>query len=148
MMGVTNVKIKKRSFILIVAAFSLMIIAFLFFNFYRTNIDVFRQFLSFSVTINNQSDYDIVSLETGTVEGPSGEIKASKDYYSKTIKSGEKVKIKPKLSLTGEGGIYLKYNDSRGETISKAVCSYTESLSGYSEVTINNDKVTIEENCR
>lgn len=92
-------KIKKRSFILIVAAFSLMIIAFLIFNFYRTNIDFFRQFLSFSVTINNQSDYDIVSVETGTVEGSSGEIKASKDYYSKTIKSGEKVKIKPKLSF-------------------------------------------------
>jgi len=110
-----------------------------------------RQFQSFSLTINNQSDYDIVSVEAGTLKtAPSGKGTVegdSKDSRSKVIKSGEVVKFKPRLSLTGEGGIYFQYTDSRGQTVKKGVCGYTESLSGYSNVTIKNDQVVVEGKC-
>lgn len=140
----------KKKFIIIFTSASLVCFL-LVFALIRSNIDFIRQFQSFTVTIHNESDYDIVSIETGTIESNStdtGIIEgSSKDVSSKTIKSGDKLKIKPKLSLRGEGGIYLKYTDSRGETVKKGVCSYTESLSGYSTVTIKNEKTTVEEKC-
>jgi hypothetical protein len=95
-------KIKKRSIILLVASFSLMILVFLGFNWLRNITD---QFKSFSVTIKNKSDYDIVSIETGIING------ASNDIHTEKIKSGETSKINPILSLKGEGAIYIKYTD-------------------------------------
>lgn len=95
-----------------------------------------KQFRSFNVTIDNQSDYDLTSVETG-----------SKDEFDKEIKSGDVVKITPNLSISGEGRVYLKYSDSRGETSNEMICSYTETLSGYSNVIITNENVKIDEKC-
>jgi hypothetical protein len=96
---------------------------------------------SFSVTVDNQSDYDILSIETGLLRTD------SKDMFKKSIKSGQKIKIKPKLSLRGEGAIYMTYINSRGESITETVCGYTEYLSGYSEVTISNERITVVQQC-
>ncbi|CAG5092896.1 Uncharacterized protein TXXE_19030 [Thermobacillus xylanilyticus] len=56
--------------------------------------------------------------------------------------------IKPQLTVHREGGIYLKFTDSGGKEVNKTVCSYTESASGYSIVTIMNDQIKVEEKCR
>jgi hypothetical protein len=105
------------------------------------------QFQSFRVTVDNQSDFDLSLLETGVVT--SAAAGASTDELGKTLKSSKTMKIKPRLSLSGEGGIYLKYIDPREpETVQTVgVCSYTETLSGYSKVTVTNDKVTVDEKC-
>jgi hypothetical protein len=105
------------------------------------------QFQSFRVTVDNQSDFELNVIETGVVTNAAAG--ASIDKLEKILKSGRKIKIKPRLSLTGEGGIYLKYTDSRepDTPLTIGVCSYTETLSGYSKVTITNDKVTVDENC-
>ncbi|GGG03904.1 hypothetical protein [Paenibacillus abyssi] len=134
-------KIKKRFFILFLVSFSLtvfIILVWIGFNWLK---NITEPFQSFSVTINNNSDYNIESVEVGIIKG------TSKDIYTEPIKSGETVKIKPKLSLNGEGAIYIKYIDSRGGTREKTVCGYTEYLSGYSKVTISNVKATVEEKC-
>jgi hypothetical protein len=113
--------------------------------------ELFRQFQSYSLTIDNQSDFDIVSVETGILTSDSsGKTmeSGSKHTYAKAIKSGQEQTIKPKLGIAGEGGIYMKFKDSRGESRQQAICSYTEYVSGYSTVTINNDDVLVEENCR
>lgn len=128
-------KIKKRYLLLVVSFLLLTLFAF---SWFRNITDSFKDF---SVTIRNKSDYDIVSVEIGMIKG------TSKDIYTKKINSGKTIKIKPELSLTGEGAIYMKYTDSSGDTIEKTVCGYTESLSGNSKVTIKNDKVTVEQNC-
>ncbi|MEK4326687.1 hypothetical protein MKZ24_11855 [Paenibacillus sp. FSL R7-0297] len=105
------------------------------------------QFQSFRVTVNNESDFDLSILETGVVTGAAAG--ASTDELGKTLSSGKTIKIRPRLSLSGEGGIYLKYTDPRAPDVLQTigVCSYTESLSGYSKVTITNNKVTVKENC-
>lgn len=110
----------------------------------RNNLDFINQFRSFTVTIDNQSDYDIVTVETGVITSDSLE---SKDLDDSGIQSGKKLKVTPNLKLTGVGRIYIKYTDSRGEVTNKSICSYTESLSGYSNVIIQNDNVKIEEHC-
>ncbi|WP_433746022.1 hypothetical protein [Paenibacillus amylolyticus] len=109
-----------------------------------------NQFSSFTVTIDNQSDFNLSSVETGVlVSGAQGGTveSGSKDTLGTEIKSGEVVKIHPSLSLSGEGGIYLKFTDSRGETTNKMICSYTESLSGYSNVIVSNNNVSVKEKC-
>ncbi|OKP89665.1 hypothetical protein A3842_04045 [Paenibacillus sp. P3E] len=114
------------------------------------NFEFLNQFKSFAVTIDNQSENDIISVETGVlVSNSAGDIveSDSKDTFDKIIKSGEETRIRPNLQLSGEGGIYLKYTDSRKETFKKTICSYTESLSGYSKVIITNDNVTVDEKC-
>lgn len=131
---------KIKRYVLLAAFF--LLITLIAFCWLRNLTDNFIYFEDYSITIRNKSDYDIVSVEIGIIKG------TSKDIYTKKIISGEKIKIKPELSLTGEGAIYMKYTDSRGDTIEKTVCGYTESLSGNSKVTISNDKVTVEENCR
>lgn len=136
--------------------FSLVILSIMFILFISgflvmksSILDFVNQFRSFSVTIDNQSDYDLTSVETGVlVSGPNGEAveSDSKETLDQTIESGEKLKIRPILSLSGEGGIYLRYN-SEGKETKKTICSYTESLSGYSKVIITNSNVTVEEKC-
>lgn len=105
------------------------------------------QLQSFQVRVDNQSDFELSILETGVVTSAAAE--ASVDEVGKILKSGKTIKIKPRLTLSGEGGIYLKYSDPREPDVSRTVgvCSYTETLSGYSKVIITNDKVTIEQNC-
>ncbi|MDQ0060346.1 hypothetical protein [Paenibacillus harenae] len=107
----------------------------------KSNSGLIRQFLPFAVTVSNQTSDDIIVIEAGIVNGD------SKQQFEQTIRNGEKIIFKPKLSLAGEGGIYIKYKNAGGETKEQGVCSYTESLSGYSKVTIKPDKVTVEENC-
>lgn len=118
---------------------------------FRANSEFFSQFQPFSVTVINESDYDIVSVETGILKSaPTGQgvvESGSRHVSNKTIKSGKTAKIKPDLSLRGEGGIYLKYTNANGETVQKGVCSYTEYVSGYSKVTIRNDGASVEEKC-
>ncbi|MBW7455977.1 hypothetical protein ACFOLF_31685 [Paenibacillus sepulcri] len=130
---------KKRPILLLISAFSFILLVILGFNWLQDNI--LYQFQSFSVTIHNKSDYEIVSVETGIIKG------TSKDIHTKKIKSGETMKIKPKLTLSGEGAIYITYIDSRGVTSKETVCGYTEYLAGNSKVTISNDKVNIIGKC-
>ena len=118
---------------------------------WKTNDEIFRPFRSFSVTVVNASDYDLLSVETGIMssDASGNTVKSgAKHTYEKPIKAGHEKVISPKLSLTGEGGIYLKYTDSRGETVQKTVCSYTEYATGYSTITIQNDRVDVKEDCR
>lgn len=110
---------------------------------------------NFSVTIVNESDHDIVSVETGIlVTGFSGGIveSGSKDTYTRTIQSGKSATIKPKLSLRvdgslREGGIYMRFEDSSGAKAEKMICSYTEYLAGHSKVTVTNDDIVVEQDC-
>lgn len=115
-------------------------------------LNLIQQFRSFTVTVDNQSDYDLLSVETGVLASDStGQVveSGSKEKYEQGIPGGKKVKISPELSLSGEGGIYLKYTDSRDGAPPRriGICSYTESLSGSSRVIITNDGVDVEENC-
>ncbi|SDM34177.1 hypothetical protein SAMN05428961_11470 [Paenibacillus sp. OK060] len=145
-------KIKRRSLwilvlsILIVVGLVLVIKATV-----QSNVFEFlKQFRSFNVTIDNQSDYDLTSVETGVlITGPNGGVveSGSRDGFDKEIKSGDVVKITPNLSISGEGGVYLKYSDSSGKTSNKMICSYTETLSGYSNVIITNENVQVDEKC-
>lgn len=59
------------------------------------------QFQSFRVTVNNESDFDLSILETGVVTGAGAG--ASTDELGKTLSSGKTIKIRPRLSLSGEG---------------------------------------------
>ncbi len=120
---------------------ALLIVLLIFFYQWVKNIAEIYPIGRFSVTISNKSDYDLVSVETGIVSG------VSKDLYDKIINAGSKAKIKPELRLTGEGAIYLKYTDSRGDSKDAVVCGYTESLSGRSMVTVYNDRVDVKQNC-
>lgn len=104
-------------------------------------LEFFKPFKRFTVTVDNQSDYEVMSIETGIIQ------RESKDLYANTIKSGQKKKIKPDLKHSGEGAIYLKFTDSRGQTKEETVCSYTEYLSGYSTITIYNDRTAVVEKC-
>lgn len=118
---------------------------------YKDNRSLFDQFRSFSVTIDNRSDFELSVFEVGTYKSAesegnvaAGESKAAVD---KTIRSGDRLTVKPKLSIVGEGGIYLKMTDANGDPVTHGVCSYTESLSGKSKVTVTNEGVKIEQNC-
>lgn len=102
-------------------------------------LEFLKPFKRFTVTVDNQSDYEVMSIETGIIQ------RESKDLYANTIKSGQKKKIKPDLKHSGEGA--MKFTDSRGQTKEETVCSYTEYLSGYSTITIYNDRTTVVEKC-
>ncbi|MEK3736642.1 MULTISPECIES: hypothetical protein [Paenibacillus] len=98
-------------------------------------------FKSFSVIVDNQSDVDISSIEVGLIRAD------SKKSYTSPIKAGQKKKFKPKLSLNGEGAIYLRYTNSNGQSKEQTVCGYTEYLSGHSKVTITNESTTVVQQC-
>ncbi|WNS43572.1 hypothetical protein [Paenibacillus sp. MMS20-IR301] len=110
------------------------------------------QFRSFRVTVHNQSDYKLNITAAGVTTSASalaGAEAAAKDELGHTLSSGRTLTIKPELSLSGEGSIYLHYTDPRepDEVKTIGVCSYTEYLSGSSTVTISNDGIEVEENC-
>ncbi|WP_338553663.1 hypothetical protein [Paenibacillus sp. KS-LC4] len=121
------------------------------FTLIQSNRDLLSQFQSYSVTIDNQSSYDVVSLELGVLTGADTyeSVKMENKHISNdVIKSGEKKKIKPNLSLGGkEGGVYIGYVNSEGAVLKKGICSYAESLTGYSEVTITDKGTEVIENC-
>lgn len=77
------------------------------------------QLQSFQVRVDNQSDFELRILETGVVTSSAAE--ASVDEVGKILKSEKTVKIKPQLTLSGEGGIYLKYSDSREPDVPKTI---------------------------
>jgi hypothetical protein len=111
---------------------------------------VLRQFQDFSLTVVNRSDHDILSVEIGILQsGANGGIVEgdSRHLYTRAIKSGQKAKIRPGLTIRGEGGIYMRYTDSTGAEKLAMACSYTEHASGYSIATVTNDGVDVEEAC-
>lgn len=115
-------------------------------------LELVAQFRSFRVTVDNQSDFDLKLLEAGVVTSGSireGRASGSRDELGTTVPKGRALTVRPSLSISGEGGIYLRYTDPREPNAPKTigVCSYTESISGYSKVIITNDKVTVEEKC-
>jgi hypothetical protein len=137
--------LKKRSVLITLLVVVIVIVVFYgIIRIYKENIDFFNMFMSFSVTIDNQSDFDIVTIETGLSKGIEG---SSKIIHEDELKSGSKITIRPNLHITGENGVYLEFTDSRGKTTRKSVCSYTESLSGHTNVTVMNDKVDVHEKC-
>ncbi|WP_169082969.1 hypothetical protein [Paenibacillus sp. PL91] len=129
---------KTRNGYILLAAMALLLIIFVF-NWLRTNTDHFNMFMPFAVTLNNDSDYDIVSVKMGIVSSTSAHT------YTKPIKAGDSVRIKPQLQLTGEGAVYLEYTDARGVTRENIACGYTESLTGRAELTIDNDRFVLNE---
>jgi hypothetical protein len=137
--------LKKRSVLITLLVVVIVVVVFYgIIRLYKENIDFFNMFMSFSVTIDNQSDFDILSIETGLARGTEG---STKIIHEDELKSGSKITIRPSLHITGENGVYLEFTDSRGKTTRKSVCSYTESLSGHTDVTVMNDKVDVHENC-
>lgn len=110
------------------------------------NSELFRQFQDFKMTIINKSDHDILSVETGIYQSDGDEGK-SKHHYTNVIASGKKKVIKPRLTIHGEGGIYMQFVDASGREARTSVCSYTESSSGYALVTITNDDIEVEGRC-
>jgi len=149
-------RLNKRTKLLILAACTIIVITILVPVIGKIGNSKFAYELvnylrGYSVVIDNQSDYDIVSIETGietsSTLGESTE-GLTKDTFEQMIKSKETKRITPNLSLSGRvGSVYLKYIDSRGNTTIKTVCSYTESLSGHSKVIITNSNVKVEEKC-
>lgn len=128
----------------------LTVVLGIFVSFDKGKLSFIKQFMGFTVTINNHSDFDIIEIKLGIIAGNSN-VKTFKEdsevVHDKQINSGSSTTLKPKLLLEGEGGIYLKFTNSKGETIKKTICSYTESLSGHSDVTVRNDTVNVTENC-
>jgi len=137
-------KLRKKSIIIIAVV---AILAAGIFLAYQTYENLLRQFQSFTVEIVNQSELDIVKVETGLLSGTPSQPDESKHSFEQPIASGKKAKITPKLKFFGEGSIYMEFTDSSGKTTQKTVCSYTESASGYSTVTITDKQITVEEHC-
>lgn len=140
---------KKILFSIIAGSVVLIILIVAGLNSLKGSSGFFRQFQSFSLTVINQSDYDLISVETGIVQSDAegNTIEGSQHLYSNVIESGQEAVIRPRLTIKGEGGIYMKYTDSTGKEAQKGVCSYTESASGYAIVTITNDNIKVEEKC-
>ncbi|WP_270166401.1 hypothetical protein [Paenibacillus sp. SYP-B4298] len=140
---------KKSLFSIIAGSVVLIFLIIAGLNLLIGSSDFIRQFQSFSLTVINQSDYDLISVETGIVQrDDSGNtVEGSKHLYSNVIESGQEVVIRPRLTINGEGGIYMVYIDSIGKEARKGVCSYTESASGYAIATITNDNIKVEEKC-
>ncbi|MFD5020171.1 hypothetical protein ACFWMP_14815 [Paenibacillus sp. NPDC058367] len=128
----------KRRFFIGIAIFSLgIVIAFGI----GTISNILTPFKNFLLTVDNQSDDEISSIEIGLIHMD------SKELFTDPIKKGETKKFKPTLSLSGEGSIYLKYTNAKGQSTQETVCGYTEYLSGYSTVTITNEGTTIVQQC-
>lgn len=128
----------KRRFFIGISIFSMGIVIALGIG---TISNILTPFKSFLLTVDNQSDDEISSIEIGLIHTD------SKELFTDPIKKGETKKFKPTLSLSGEGSIYLKYTDAKGQSTQEMVCGYTEYLSGYSTVTITNEGTTIVQQC-
>ncbi|MEK4351169.1 hypothetical protein MKX41_10000 [Paenibacillus sp. FSL R5-0475] len=128
----------KRRFFIGISIFSMGIVIALGIG---TISNILTPFKNFLLTVDNQSDDEISSIEIGLIHMD------SKELFTDPIKKGETKKFKPTLSLSGEGSIYLKYTDAKGQSTQETVCGYTEYLSGYSTVTITNEGTTIVQQC-
>jgi len=96
------------------------------------------------ITVVNETSVDLVTVETSAVSS-SG---SSKHFYRQRIEAGQSAKIRPELSLTGEGGVYQKFVFDSGEPKEAVVCGYTESLSGTATVTLRADgRIEVEQSC-
>jgi len=128
----------KRRFFIGISIFSVSIVIALGIG---TISNILTPFKSFSLTVDNQSDDEISSIEIGLIDTD------SKELFTNPIKKDQKKKFKPTLSLSGEGAIYLKYTDAKGQSTQETVCGYTEYLSGYSTITITNEGTTVVQQC-
>ncbi|WP_156113127.1 hypothetical protein NSQ90_16305 [Paenibacillus sp. FSL H7-0737] len=128
----------KRRFFIGISIFSMGIVIALGIG---TISNILTPFKNFLLTVDNQSDDEISSIEIGLIHMD------SKELFTDPIKKGETKRFKPTLSLSGEGSIYLKYTDAKGQSTQETVCGYTEYLSGYSTVTITNEGTTIVQQC-
>lgn len=128
----------KRRFFIGISIFSMGIVIALGIG---TISNILTPFKSFLLTVDNQSDDEISSIEIGLFHTD------SKELFTDPIKKGETKRFKPTLSLSGEGSIYLKYTDAKGRSTQETVCGYTEYLSGYSTVTITNEGTTVVQQC-
>ncbi|PZD97166.1 hypothetical protein DNH61_04575 [Paenibacillus sambharensis] len=88
-----------------------------------------------------------MSVEFGIDTSMEGATEGRFDKRKLEIASGEERTIKPDLKVTGESSVYMQFTDEQGRRVTESVCSYTESLSGYSTVIIKNDTVQVDENC-
>ncbi|MFS0872253.1 hypothetical protein [Paenibacillus xylanilyticus] len=143
-MGMTRRSLPWRVIILTIIVIVIGLVVYFSFQ------NAFDLFRNFRVTINNESDYDIVSVKTGLEKGDHSKnnIEDGSLYIlQRDVPSGKKVKFAPQLNLSGEGAIYLEFTDNQGKTQNHTVCGYTEYLSGNSYVTITNDKVSVVEEC-
>ncbi|QJD87009.1 hypothetical protein [Cohnella herbarum] len=133
----------KYRFVLIAAlAFVLLLFAG------KWAINLLEPFRSFTVTVHNESGRPIVAVETGINTGSPNTSDVSKHDYEEVIDAGESVKIKPRLTVSGESSIYQKFTYENGETKDVVVCGYTEYASGYSKVTLRADgTVDVEQKC-
>jgi len=128
----------KRRFFIGISIFSMGIVIALGIG---TISNILTPFKNFLLTVDNQSNDEISSIEIGLIHMD------SKELFTDPIKKGETKKFKPTLSLSGEGSIYLKYTDAKGQSTQETVCGYTEYLSGYSTVTITNEGTTVVQQC-
>ena len=106
--------------------------------------DYALMFRSLTVTIHNETADDLMLIEMGVLSGTPPQYKTP---YELVVKSGTKATVKPRLKLTGEGSVYMRYMDGAGKVQQQNVCGYTESLSGTSTVIIRKDGVKVEEKC-
>lgn len=111
-------------------------------------INLLEPFRSFTVTVHNESGRPIVAVETGVSRVSQASSANSRHDYDEVINAGESVKIKPRLTVSGENSIYQKFTYENGETKDVVVCGYTEYASGYSTVTLRADgTVDVEQKC-
>ncbi|MBP3961539.1 hypothetical protein [Paenibacillus lignilyticus] len=116
---------------------------------YVLQLDIVKENRAFSVRIDNKSSYDLVAVETGllTSDDAGKTIKVQPNFHAEPIRSGTSQHIKPKLSSVGEGGIYLKFTNSNGESFERSVCSYTEHVTGYTKVKVTDKEIKVDESC-
>ncbi|MFD2673396.1 hypothetical protein [Marinicrinis sediminis] len=117
-------------------------------QYYKDHSDVFNLFRPLQVTIDNQSDLDLVRIEIGVLQSQiQSPEDISKVIVEEPLESGSIRTIQPDLELAGEGGVYIKLTDSQGSISTHGVCSYTESLSGRSKITVHNSGTDVDEDC-
>jgi hypothetical protein len=127
---------------LLLMAATLMVTLLAFFVVWAKNL--LEPFRAFTVTVANESEHAIISVETGIRSGGTGN---SKHLYEDKIETGSSITIKPKLRSSGEGVIYQKFVFADGNSKETIACGYTEYVSGHSTVTIRNDRIEVEQDC-
>ncbi|MCM3174090.1 hypothetical protein [Paenibacillus sp. MER 99-2] len=112
---------------------------------YQNAIDRFKDF---RITIDNQSAYELTGIQSGLIGSENANVMGKSLFIpGQDLPSGHKIQFTPQLKLSGEGSIYLKFSDSRGNNYTKTVCGYTEYLAGHTRVTVTNDTISVNEEC-